>query len=52
MTQDTENRMGASSIADGIAQRTAEAERRIKPQIEQYQQQIKALNTMKAQLSQ
>ena len=52
MTQDTANRMGASSIADAIAQRTAEAERRIKPQIEQYQQQIKALNTMKAQLSQ
>ncbi|MEH6397104.1 DUF4124 domain-containing protein [Pseudoalteromonas sp.] len=52
MTQDTANRMGASSIADAIAQRTAQAERRIKPQIEQYQQQIEALNSMKTQLSQ
>lgn len=52
MTQDTANRMGASSIADAIAQRTAQAERRIKPQIEQYQQQIEALNAMKTQLSQ
>lgn len=52
MTQDTANRMGASSIADAIAQRTAQAERRIKPQIEQYQQQIEALNTLKTQLSQ
>lgn len=52
MTQDTANRMGASSIADAIAQRTAQVERRIKPQIEQYQQQIETLNTMKAQLSQ
>ncbi|MBE0376988.1 hypothetical protein [Pseudoalteromonas prydzensis] len=52
MTQDTANRMGASSIADAIAQRTAQVERRIKPQIEQYQQQIETLNTMKTQLSQ
>lgn len=52
ITQDTANRMGASSIADAIAQRTVQAERRIKPQIEQYQQQLEALNTMRTQLSQ
>ncbi|MDQ9093959.1 MULTISPECIES: RNA-binding protein [Pseudoalteromonas] len=52
MTQDTANRMGASSIADAIAQRTAQVEQRIKPQIEQYQQQLEALNTLKIQLNQ
>ncbi|WP_275074511.1 RNA-binding protein [Pseudoalteromonas ostreae] len=52
MTQDSANKMGANSIADAIAQRTAHAEQRIESKIKQYQQQIDALNAFKAQLSQ
>jgi arginine deiminase len=52
MTQDSANKMGANSIADAIAKRTAQAEQRIEPKIKQYQQQIDALKAFKTQLSQ
>ncbi|MFY8326625.1 RNA-binding protein [Pseudoalteromonas sp. ZZD1] len=52
MTQDTANRMGASSIAAAIAQRTDELKSYFEPQINSHEKQIKALSALKDDLRQ
>jgi hypothetical protein len=52
MTQDKANRLGASSIANAIATKTADLKQVYAPSIDQAQQQINALNQQKKQLSQ
>lgn len=50
MTQDSANRMGASSIADAIKMRTEQLESYIEPQIKNHEQAIKALTEQKESL--
>jgi hypothetical protein len=52
MTQDKANRLGASSIADAIATKTASLKQSYEPAIKQAQQQIESLTQQKLQLKQ
>ncbi|NNG45319.1 DUF4124 domain-containing protein [Pseudoalteromonas sp. NEC-BIFX-2020_002] len=52
MTQKAANRLGAESIADAIEQQTIILEKEVQPKIDELQQQIAALNVIKAQLGQ
>lgn len=52
MTQDSANRMGASSIADAIAQRTNKLKNYFEPQINSHEKQIKTLSALKDNLRQ
>lgn len=52
MTQDSANRLGASSISDAIIQQRNKVDQLYKPKIEQQQKQIDQLTALKSKVDQ